>query len=492
MRHNHLLFRNDAEEKIPCMKLILVLWSIATFALSQLLTHPFIPLSGDFGVTSIPKYSFGYGSLVFSDGDSRLCDPSVVQYTGYFAIAGSDKKYFFWFFESRNNPSSSPTVAWLTGGPGCSSMLALFGENGPCTVNKDGNSTTVNPYSWNTNANMFWIDQPPGTGFSEGDADSGEAEVAADMLGFLEAFFKALPQYNKNFYIFGESYAGHFIPAIASLLHRYNKKSPALVIDFKGMGIGNGLTAPSEQYKWYPLMAYNSSTAPPVVSEREFHDMQSSVDTCTRLIEACNKFEGQNPTCLAALIYCNLKLMKPYQDHGMNPYDMRLKCAKPPLCYDFKEIGEFLNRKEVQKVLGVSANWQECNFQVNMQFAFDFMRDYDQLIPELLEDGIRVLIYAGDQDFICNWIGNKKWLLNLEWAGKEKFNAQPDQVYQNAKGEDIGNIRTFGPLTFLQVFEAGHMVPMDQPEKSLHMFNEFLSSEYIQQDEKAQVMVETE
>ena len=465
---------------------------LAAIGWSQLLTHPFIPLPESLESYRKAARSSGVGSLSFTSTESRLCDPNVVQYTGYFAITGSDKKYFFWFFESRNDPSNAPTVAWLTGGPGCSSMLALFGENGPCTVNKDGSSTTINPYSWNSNANMFWIDQPPGTGFSEGDADSGEAEVAADMLGFLEAFFKALPQYNKNFFIFGESYAGHYIPAIASLLHSYNKKSsPPLAIDLKGVGIGNGLTAPSEQYKWYPLMAYNSTTAPSVVSESEFEEMESAVETCTRLIEICNSFDGdQNPTCLAALIYCNLKLMKPYQDHGLNPYDMRLRCEKPPLCYDFKEIGEFLNRPEVQEVIGVSgAKWQECNFQVNMQFLFDFMKDYNQLIPDLLEDGIRVLIYVGDQDFICNWIGNKKWVSDLDWSGKEKFNAEIDQLYKTAKGDEIGFIRNFGPLTFLQVFQAGHMVPMDQPEKSLFMFEDFVNPHISREGEYSSEIV---
>lgn len=46
---------------------------------------------------------------------------------------------------------------------GCSSSLALFGENGPLTVNDDL-SLNVNPYSWNSNATVVWVDQPVGTG----------------------------------------------------------------------------------------------------------------------------------------------------------------------------------------------------------------------------------------------------------------------------------------------------------------------------------------
>jgi len=54
---------------------------------------------------------------------------------------------------------------WLTGGPGCSSMLALFYENGPYNIKKDL-SLTINPYSWNSFANLLFVDQPVGTGFS--------------------------------------------------------------------------------------------------------------------------------------------------------------------------------------------------------------------------------------------------------------------------------------------------------------------------------------
>ena len=52
---------------------------------------------------------------------------------------------FYWFFESRNDPATDPLVVWLTGGPGCSSELALLTENGPFLIN--GTATPeLNPY----------------------------------------------------------------------------------------------------------------------------------------------------------------------------------------------------------------------------------------------------------------------------------------------------------------------------------------------------------
>lgn len=96
----------------------------------------------------------------------------------------NDKNLFYWFFEKRTtsqlppedggigfNPGpgkmkgeETPLIIWLTGGPGCSSSLALLTENGPCEVNKDGATTKVNPHSWIESAHVLWLDQPANVG----------------------------------------------------------------------------------------------------------------------------------------------------------------------------------------------------------------------------------------------------------------------------------------------------------------------------------------
>merc|ERR1719197_2012959 len=129
-----------------------------------------------------------------------LCDPTVNQTAGYIK-ASKDSDYFFWLFESKNDPATDPLIMWLSGGPGCSSQLALFAENGPCSVNKDGSTTTINANSWHQKANVMWVDQPAGVGFSTGLGTHNEAGVASNMYSFLQGFFKAFPQY-KDFYIF--------------------------------------------------------------------------------------------------------------------------------------------------------------------------------------------------------------------------------------------------------------------------------------------------
>lgn len=99
--------------------------------------------------------------------NSGICEstPRVNQYSGYLSV-NNTLNMFFWFFEARQSPTTAPLGMWLTGGPGCSSMMALFVENGPCYF-PDANSTepVINPFSWNTVANMLYIDQPGQSGF---------------------------------------------------------------------------------------------------------------------------------------------------------------------------------------------------------------------------------------------------------------------------------------------------------------------------------------
>jgi hypothetical protein len=73
---------------------------------------------------------------------------------------------FYWYFESRKNPKEAPLSIYLAGGAGESSLDGATGEGGPCNINPDSNSTYLNPWSWNNEVNMLYIDQPVQTGFS--------------------------------------------------------------------------------------------------------------------------------------------------------------------------------------------------------------------------------------------------------------------------------------------------------------------------------------
>lgn len=417
-------------------------------------------------------------NLDSTDDLKELCDPTVEQAAGYYTIDTKTKKeYFYWFFESRNDPSNDPVVLWLTGGPGCSSELALLVENGPCHLGKGETKTTRNEYSWNTEANLLYVDQPAGTGFSKAEPtgyDTNEKEVSTDLYHFIVEFLKANPKFvNNDFFITGESYAGHYVPATAHRVWTGNNAGELEVkVNLKGIAIGNGLTDPEIQYKYYPEMVYTYAKevlGKPILPKVAYEAMKAAMPACTAMIKKC---QTSDVFCFLAKTYCSYVANVPYQVTGKNVYNIKEPCEVPGLCYDFSAVTTWLNVAENQKALGVDKKWSSCNMGVNLSFSNDWMKNYQTQIPELLEDGIKVLVYAGDLDFICNWLGNKAWSVALDWSGTEEFNNAEDgdwMVGDNKAGER----RNHKNYTFLRVHEAGHMVPMDQPEAALQMLTEF-------------------
>ncbi len=155
-----------------------------------------------------------------------------------------------------------------------------------------------------------------------------------------------------------------------------------------------------------------------------------------------------------------------------NIYDIRRKCDVPPLCYDFSDVDQFLNRADVQKELGVEGrHWVSCNMKVHLALFFDFEVNAAPLVTNILSKNIPVLIYNGDKDYICNWEGGREWVDNLQWEHSKEFK---NAKYRKYKG---GELKSYKNFTFMRIYDAGHMVPMDQPEVALTMINRFIGSE---------------
>merc|ERR1719401_1434969 len=135
-------------------------------------------------------------------------------------------------------------------------------------------------------------------------------------------------------------------------------------------------------------MCKGGGYAPPVINNSYVcGGLHLAVPACEAALAACNaKVPVVNATaCAGAYEVCNLAFQLPYQATGMNPYDQRIKCAKPPLCYDMSNDVTFLNDPDVQKQLGVNMKFESCNFIVNKAFTLDFMKNYHQRIPPMLE-----------------------------------------------------------------------------------------------------------
>eukprot|EP01035_Chromulina_nebulosa_P024326 gene24327-31652_t len=163
------------------------------------------------------------------------------QYSGYLNISSSsdsaveDIHLHYWLVQAEKDPDTAPVVIWFNGGPGCSSLDGFFYEQGPFEILSsdgtqdyavDGVYLTLREYRWSRIANMLYIEQPVGVGFSyaSGDnvtvaelyASNTDDNSAQRNLLAVNKFFELYPEYLKNdFYIAGESYAGIYVPTLA-------------------------------------------------------------------------------------------------------------------------------------------------------------------------------------------------------------------------------------------------------------------------------------
>ncbi|KAJ7260949.1 carboxypeptidase C [Mycena haematopus] len=435
--------------------------------------------------------------------EPELCDTSVKQYSGYLDIA-DDKHLFFWFFESRNTPSTDPLVLWLNGGPGCSSSTGLLFELGPCFIANEGKNTTFNKYSWTSSANMIFLDQPVNVGFSyadDGTTVNTSPVAGKDVYAFLELFLARFPEYSSSPCILAERATREptYLPNIASTIWAGNKQldlvpTPSLKkINLESIMIGNGLTDPYLRPDGFhcrlrvrgPLPVYSDPQGP------ECAALRAKIPTCQRLLNSCYS-SNSRLACVPALLYCNSQLIGPLMQTGLNPYDVRRKCDRSTdgdLCYkEMSYIDTWMNDPKVKVALGVdpTLTFTSCNTEVNQAFLFqgDGAHNSAKLLTELINGGVRLLIYAGNADMMCNYMGNERWLEVLDSSFQNEYVAATSIPWVTAgSGKLAGTVRsaggkgfTAGNVTFATVFEAGHMVPFDQPEAALDLFSRWISN----------------
>ncbi|KAL8700597.1 MAG: hypothetical protein Q9201_005361 [Fulgogasparrea decipioides] len=275
---------------------------------------------------------------------------------------------FFWFFESRKDPANAPLSIWINGGPGSSSMIGLLQENGPCVINDDSNSTTLNPYSWNNEVNMLYIDQPNQVGFSydipsNGTTDeseitlqdfsngvpvqnnsfyvgtfpsqnpkntaNGTTNAARALWHFAQTWFQEFPAYKPNndaISIFTESYGGRYGPAFAAFFEEQNMRianqtitedSTEFIIHLDTLGIVNGCIDLLTHEPTYPEFAYNNTYGIQAINQTLYQqalDNFNRPDTgCKALILECQALAaegdpnaiGNNATVNQACIAAN-------------------------------------------------------------------------------------------------------------------------------------------------------------------------------------------
>ncbi|KAL1946614.1 hypothetical protein VTO73DRAFT_14718 [Trametes versicolor] len=425
---------------------------------------------------------------------TEFCDPTVNVYTGYLDVDDGAKHLFFYFFESRRDPANDDVMMWINGGPGCSSSMGLLMELGPCSIdtqNKSTNGTVWNPYSWNAEANIFFLDQPVGVGFSY--ADFGETvetteDAAKNIHAFLTIFFETFSDFKgRPLHLSGESYGGRYLPTFASYVYDQSQVAKAEgrdTLNLTSVIIGNGITDISTLYAGrYEVECGSASLDVPFQTISTCVKMKTALPRCEkRMQESCiDRFDAID--CRAAVNFCDSTMSSAFEASGRNFYDISKPCLGD-LCYlEAAKIKDYLNAPETRELLGVESpsNFTSCSSDVGR--AFNSHLDKYAVpahfhVAGLLERGVRVLIYAGTYDWQCNWVANKLWLEKLDWSGGLVYAADAFRDW-TVDGHKAGETKSAGPLTFATVRGAGHMVPFDKPAEAQAMVSRWLAQKEL-------------
>lgn len=448
-------------------------------------------------------------------------DPNVKSFSGYVDVEG-DEHIFFWFFEARNgSPQDAPLTVWINGGPGSSSMIGLFQELGPCSVNSNG-TVVNNPYAWNNASNMIFIDQPATTGLSYTKLVPGYVDPSTESLVVLpnqtcpeyaqaygtcgtysapnvtltanstesaaknfyrtlQGFMGAFPQYSReDFHFATESYGGHYGPVFNEYIEQQNARneSGAHAIKLKSVMIGNGWYSPEVQYAAY----YNFTVSPG--NSYDYRPFNSSVEemmynnmfgpgNCLDRIRDCYA-TGTNQVCATADTFCASNVESILDTYAnRDEYDIR-ELSPDPFPYTF--YVDYLNTAGFQKAIGAFQNFSESSSTVSDAFSNtgDDGRESGTIedVRSLLDQGIQVVMYAGDADYNCNWLGGE---VIAEQVGHKGFSQAGYADLKTSDGVVHGQVKQSGQFSFVRIYESGHEVPFYQPLASLEMFERVLN-----------------
>ncbi|KAK4801838.1 hypothetical protein SAY86_000041 [Trapa natans] len=461
-------------------------------------------------------------------------------YAGYVAIDGKSegkKNLFYYFVASQRDPSRDPVVLWLNGGPGCSSFDGFVYEHGPFNF-QPGNSggsipiLHLNPYSWSKVSNIIYLDSPCGVGFSYSDNPNnyvtGDFQTASDTHAFLLKWFELYPEFLHNpFYISGESYAGVYVPTLASQVVKGMKikgysmcirfifltlqyaagieGSQQPLINFKGYLIGNGISS-DRFFDRNSLVPFAFGMA--LISSDMFQDCQATchgkyydppTQTCHQnLMRVYNALEGLNIYNILEPCYTYASaeegngkaigpssfmgvhgkgnLVRPSGRDGRVPLDANLEDTYHVPCINDDLATAWLNDEAVRKAIhaapsSVAGRWMICAYRV------DYTHETDTLLPyhkNLTSKGYRALIYSGDHDLAVPYTGTEAWTRSMGYKMVEQWRSW----WSNK--QVAGYLQAYEKnLTFLTVKGAGHMVPQYKPRESLDFYTRWLDGKMI-------------
>lgn len=255
--------------------------------------------------------------------------------------------------------------------------------------------------------------------------------------------------------------------------------SPEAQIPLESVMIGNGIFSDKIQAtSSYDITCTNVTGIGPLLDKDTCRTMAGQVRRCENLLAACEDYPDPL-ICDSAEYFCGKHLEMPFVKSGLNYYDVSKPC-KGALCYPIVDsITTFLRNETVRQAFGArpdTPEFQSCSNKVGVDFrrVHDGWIDSRRFVAGLLDTGIRVMIYVGTYDWICNFVGNERVFGSLDWAGLADFRYQQENHKQVWDG---GLWWESGPLRYVRINGAGHMVPFDKPVEALKLFKAWLDKE---------------
>lgn len=446
-------------------------------------------------------------------------------YSGYVTLDGiPQKNLFYYFVQSERNSSEDPLVLWLNGGPGCSSFDGFIYEHGPfnfeAAKTKGGLPILhLNPYSWSKVSNVIYLESPSGVGLSYPPLNqTGDLQTAIDTHAFLLKWLELYPEFISNpFYISGESYAGIYVPTLASQVVKGIKSGVKPAINFKGYMIGNGVC--DDQHDGNALVPFAHGMG--LISDTLYQEAlvnckgnyQNSRDqSCTEVLEKIDdNLDGLNIYDVLEPCYHdnssendvkNSSLPQSFKRLGRSnerPLPVRKRMfgrawpfraiVKPGAvrlwpelstgfddvpCMNDEVATAWLNNQDVRKAIHASPDagkWSLCGGLIRYIHDAGSMISYHK---NLTADGYRALIYSGDHDMCVPFTGTEAWVESLGYQVVEEWRPWISN-YQIA-----GYTQKYAKgLTFLTIKGAGHTVPEYKPRESLDFYSRWLQGQSI-------------
>lgn len=452
----------------------------------------------------------GLGDIVeaFNDFDGKM-------YAGQMPTSRNkdeweDSKFMFWLFVPHTAAAKDTLTIWHNGGPGCSSLHGGLFENAPVSTAhypagypKTGLTPPLlaNEWGWTKATNMLYVEMPQGVGFSYGPMPESENDIGLDMHGFLLNFYDTFPEMKpKKLFLFGESYAGYYVPSIAHRIHQENLlllEDDEGHINLNGIGLGNG---------WIDA----KTQGPAVIDFAWWHGLIDSTtkDSLHEVWKDCVSGKKMSPpfhdftipdecsVMSAVLKAAGAAAFPPETFRSPNPYDVTTFDLYPVLFGQNSTMDQFYNNPEVKKALHAPQDvvWEGCipgagrrrrqrkrrmeeeELPGKTLLAHDQPESVAPYIAEVLDAGIRVLIYNGDRDLTTCAQGSEMVLNKMEWSGQDQWRTA-DRGLWMVNDDVAGFSKALDALQFVVVYNAGHLLPNSNPKQALDLITRFVTDE---------------